>query len=111
MNDPQETLREVVKSALRDHNVKAEELTMVQLADAVSQAIECGDFIRHVHVTGNAQALTYVPGRQVAELRANLATAVEALGGIRESGSVLLFHEIQNIIDAALAKIKESDVK
>ncbi len=86
MSDAKDALRESVGRAIREHNVKADELTMVQLAESVSQAIECGDFVRHVHVSGNSQALTYIPARQVNELQAqlnttreNLALAVEAL--------------------------------
>lgn len=46
---------------VRKYNIAVESLTEKQLAEAIRQAIACGDFVRQVRVTDNAQAVAYVP--------------------------------------------------
>ena len=56
-------------------------LTEQQLAEAIRQAIACGDFMRNVLVDGSAQAVTYIPWREVDKWRTlyhQLLYAVEA---------------------------------
>lgn len=52
---------------VRKHSLSVEHLTENQLAEAIRQAIEAGDFIRHVRA--NTQMVVYVPFNEVARLR------------------------------------------
>lgn len=75
-------INEIIKKALHEHHVKVEKLTADQLAEAVRQAIESGDFKRCVQVRGgldHAQAVYYIPYAEVQSLKSKLAIAVSAL--------------------------------
>lgn len=58
------TLAEFVKK----HNLAVEELTERQLAEAIRQAIECGDFTRLVRVDNGGQQVVYIPFTREQEL-------------------------------------------
>lgn len=54
---------------VRRHNLAVESLTEQQLAEVIRQAIASGDIMRHVMHDGSAQAITYIPCREVSRLR------------------------------------------
>jgi hypothetical protein len=63
---------EAVSKVLRAHNIAVEKLTGDQLAEAVLQMIQAGDFTRYVQVTGGretAQAVNYLPYREKQRLQ------------------------------------------
>lgn len=64
--------RELFESAVaelaRKHNVAVENLTEKQLADALKQAIECGDFQRYICEGSHRQAVVYIPFAREQEL-------------------------------------------
>lgn len=51
----------ILQSFIKKHNIAIEKLTEEQIAGALRQALECGDFIRNVRVTDNAQCVIYIP--------------------------------------------------
>lgn len=57
-----------VGELVRRHNLSADSLTGKQLADAIRQAIQSGDFVRNL-VTDGRQAVVYIPWREVESLR------------------------------------------
>jgi hypothetical protein len=70
---------QILESFLKAHSIAVETLTEKQLASALRQAIECGDFTRNVRVTDNAQAVIYIPFAREQALKANKAELLEAL--------------------------------
>ena len=54
---------------VRRHNLAVEALTEKQLAEVIRQAIASGDIVRNVMSDGSAQAITYIPYREVSRLR------------------------------------------
>jgi len=54
---------------VRKHNLAVESLTEQQLAEVIRQAIASGDIVRNVTHDGSAQAITYIPYREVSRLR------------------------------------------
>lgn len=76
-----DTIRDAIAGVLAHHNVHVEQLTSLQLAEAIRQALAAGDFMRHVTVDGR-QAVTYVPYRERDSLLAKLAYAKAALNRI-----------------------------
>lgn len=73
--DASKKCEELVKA----NAIAAENLTTKQIAAALMQAIQCGDFVRHVRVDNQAQAVTYTPFAQEEELRTQIATLKELL--------------------------------
>jgi hypothetical protein len=70
---------------VRKHNLAVEHLTETQLADALRQAIEAGDFIRYVHA--NKQMVVYVPFNEVSRLRLQYNELLMAVGNKYEGES------------------------
>lgn len=54
---------------VRKHSLAVESLTEQQLAEVIRQAIASGDIVRNVMHDGSAQAITYIPYREVSRLR------------------------------------------
>lgn len=71
---------------VQKHQVYIDGLTERQVAEALKQAVECGDFQIHVVVDPgpkaaltHRQGVSYIPGRRVAELEAEVAELREEL--------------------------------
>jgi len=64
---------------VRKHNLAIEALTQQQLADVIRQAIASGDIMRHVSHDGAAQAVTYIPRREIERLRAQYYELIYAV--------------------------------
>lgn len=60
------------KQLVERHQIAAAELTERQLAEALKQALACGDFQMHVRASDNAQAITYIPYREHEQLKARI---------------------------------------
>ena len=73
--DPQKSvlirMREVISEMTKKYVIAVEELTEHQLAEAILQAIACGDFQKHIDRSG-MQGVTYLPYRRVQELEAKI---------------------------------------
>lgn len=69
----------VTLELVRKHNLAVDTLTEHQVADAIRQAIECGDFVRNVVCGSGAQSVIYLPGRGLDELRANYDELIYAV--------------------------------
>jgi len=65
----------------RKHNLHMEGLIEKQLADAIRQALEAGDFQRLV-LPNDASTVVYVPYREVMNLKAKIAALEARLGEI-----------------------------
>lgn len=52
---------------VRRHQIKIEALTEQQLAQAIEQAIACGDFVRNI--TQDSQSVTYTPFAELESVR------------------------------------------
>jgi hypothetical protein len=63
-------IKDLVDEAIVKHTVALANLTREQLLEAFCQALACGDFQRHIRIGEHAQAVTYVPFRQVESLKA-----------------------------------------
>jgi DeoR/GlpR family transcriptional regulator of sugar metabolism len=62
-------IRDTLEKMVREYHLSAENLTEQQLAEAIRQAIESGDFVRLVSKDGAKQLVTYLPHREVDRLR------------------------------------------
>lgn len=72
------------------HALAVGDLTEKQLAEAIRQAIACGDFRRYVATTGDgaqAQQVIYIPFAEQARLQARIRELEEQLGVCRECGA------------------------
>lgn len=80
----------ILQGFLRKHALEVEELTERQTAAALRQAIACGDFIRNVRLTDNAQSVTYIPYAQEGELKRRILRLEEKLknAGITDPDSI-----------------------
>lgn len=67
----------VICDFIKRHNLAVEALTDGQLAEALRQAIACGDFARYVRVTDNGQKVDYMPYRRATEM----ATKYDRMAG------------------------------
>jgi hypothetical protein len=68
MDTDKETTRHVFGRLVRAHALAVEKLTEEQLAEAIRQAVACGDFQRHIHATPHGrdgQSITYAPFREL----------------------------------------------
>jgi len=88
-------MKKVVDQATKDRPELVAALTRDQLAEALRQALECGDFQRLViapkiivHklddvVFEHRQTVTYIPAREVSSLKARVAELEELLSEVR----------------------------
>lgn len=53
--------QKAVDDMVRKHNLAVESLTEKQLAEAIRQALACGDLVRCVRIADNAQIVVYEP--------------------------------------------------
>lgn len=80
---------EVVEELVRKHVLAVENLTEMQLVEAIRQAIACGDFQRHVCPSNSSQVVIYIPHaremyllnkvRELEEQQAVLQVRIKAL--------------------------------
>lgn len=61
-------VNDATQRLIREHRLAVESLTENQLAEAIRQALACGDFVRHVVVGSDAQQVCYVPYAQYQEI-------------------------------------------
>jgi BMFP domain-containing protein YqiC len=71
-------LDEATRKLVRKYVLEVERLTEAQLADVIAQAIEAGDFIRHIRFDG-AQSVVYIPYAEVERLKSRIAHLEERL--------------------------------
>jgi len=69
----QRAVEELADAICSVENAAREKLTKEQLADALKQAIACGDFLRMVEVMTGRQQVTYIPYRREQELTVEIA--------------------------------------
>lgn len=69
---------------VRKHNLAVETLTEHQVADAIRQAIESGDFVQNVVCGSGAQSVIYLPGRGLDRLRAKYDELIYAVASKHE---------------------------
>lgn len=74
-------LNELVK----EFSSRQERLTEDQFKEALRQAIDSGDFLRHVHATTQSQQVTYLPYRQLQEWKHRAESAEKQLEVIRNT--------------------------
>lgn len=75
-------LTEVLEKFVKEHNIAIDGLTEKQVAAAFRQAIAAGEFTRHLRVIpgrADAQAVTYIPFREVERLEARIKALEELL--------------------------------
>lgn len=60
--NPLPSLQQAIDKLIPAHNLAVETLTEAQLASAIRQAIEAGDFMRNVRIHDDSQAVIYLPG-------------------------------------------------
>lgn len=73
-------IQEAIEAVVRRHGIATNELTETQMAEVIKQAIASGDLMRHVRIDTNAQAVSYIPYRELTEVQAKyneLLMAVE----------------------------------
>ncbi len=68
---------------IRTHNIAIENLTKDQLAEALRQAIACGDFTRLVVAGSNAQSVMYLPYAREQELESKIAALEHAIEDLK----------------------------
>jgi len=86
---PDARMRGTIAAMIRARNIAVETLTGEQLAEALLQAIACGDFLRLVQGHG-AQAVSYMPYRELQRLREQRDEArkeAELFRDLRDGGS------------------------
>ncbi len=70
----QERINAATLELVEKHNIAVEQLTAQQIADALKQAIACGDFVRYVRLGHpSAQSVIYAPYAEVERLRSRIA--------------------------------------
>lgn len=82
MND--EEINASIEKLAFKHQLAIEQLTESQLAEAIRQAILCGDFQRHISVNNN-QLVTYAPFRKLKDAERERDEAREVLREIAEA--------------------------
>lgn len=95
---------------VRKHHLAVEALTEQQLAEAIRQAIASGEFMRNVVVDGR-QSVTYLPWREVEELRSlynELLYAVESKheGETRHATALRYIRERENRTDGPCSQAR-----
>lgn len=65
---PTHLVTEKLRELLKEKEIAINGLTRDQLAEAIRQAIACGDFTRYVQVENQGQSVVYIPYRRMHEL-------------------------------------------
>lgn len=74
---------EALRKLVAEHNISCERLTALQIADALKQALACGEFTRHVLEDGMSQRVTYVPYREFERLKSRIEW-LEAIAAVAD---------------------------
>lgn len=82
----------IFEEFIKKYNIAVEELTEKQLAEALRQAIQCGDFIRNIRVTDNAQQIVYIPFARTEELQAQYDILLGLVNDMIKSRQALIDH-------------------
>lgn len=69
----------MIEELIREHHLAVEALTEKQLAEAIRQAIACGDFQRYVCASNSSQAVIYIPHAREAYLTGKIRELEEKL--------------------------------
>ena len=77
-------IQKAIDDLIRKQNIACEELTVKQLAEAFKQALQCGDFQRHVVVGSFAQTVSYIPYREWECQKLEILKLKSALQEIKE---------------------------
>lgn len=72
-------LQKAVEKLVAEKNIAVDNLTREQFAEAITQAIQCGDFTRYVVRDDDRQHVGYIPFRREQELLAQIASLRRAL--------------------------------
>jgi len=73
----QKQFKAAIDGLVEKHNLAIEGLTGQQIAEAVRQAIQCGDFTRLVRTNDGGQTVVYLPFT-TAEIQASRISRLEA---------------------------------
>ena len=94
---------------IRQHLLAVDKLTEQQFSEALRQAIASGDFVRHV-TQDDRQAVTYIPYREVEQLRKLYHELLYAVQSVHKGESR---HEtaLRYIREAELSKAHEQTAK
>lgn len=65
-------LRKTIERLVAEKNIAVDNLTREQFAEAITQAIQCGDFTRCVVRDSDRQHVSYIPFRKEQELQAEI---------------------------------------
>lgn len=68
-----------IEELLKEKAIAVDNLTRTQLADAICQAIQCGDFQRHLVRGEDRQQIVYVPFQREHELKSALNLACDVI--------------------------------
>lgn len=74
-----------IDELIRKHQLAVNDLTERQLAEALRQAIACGDFQRHVCPSNSSQAVIYIPHAREAYLTGRIRELEEQLREVLKS--------------------------
>lgn len=85
-----ERLDEATRKLVREHNIACEQLTERQIANALRQAIECGDFQKFVHKDGASQHVAYIPFQREQELRGRVRELEDRIEQLESPGHIEL---------------------
>lgn len=86
----------------RKHTLAAELLTEKQLAEAIRQAIASGEFVRLVSVDNSSQQVTYIPFRELEEVKSKYNELIYAVarkydGETRHDTALRYIRERENV--------------
>jgi len=74
-----EKIQSQIAEFVRKHRLACEGLTENQVAEVIGQALACGDIIKNVRVTDNAQCVVYIPFAETERLRTRIRDLKELL--------------------------------
>ena len=75
---------EKILGLVRNYRLAAEQLTEQQLASALKQALQAGDFQKYCRASDNGQQIVYIPFNEVEQLR----NRIEHLKSILEANDI-----------------------
>lgn len=79
IEEMKELFESKLKELVKQQALAIEDLTETQLAEAIRQAIACGDFQRYVCASNSSQAVIYVPHAREAYLTGRIRELEEEL--------------------------------
>ncbi len=82
--DWNEKLRKATDDLARKYSIKSEELTEFQIAEALRQALACGDFQKNITPSG-ASSVDYIPYRQYQAALSKIEALEAAMTAIKHA--------------------------